>query len=530
MGSKFELTVGPADTVAAVKDRVAGMQMIPFPDQELLMNGKALPDNSKLAQCGVREGSAMELVVQATEARLVEQLIELLQARDMSADELGLLYCYKYGCAVTQALKMLGVDGQFADFLKEQKKFLVEGGRVTLVREDTNLKPFSVIDEVSHLLKANGGTMEIKDLCFKFTQKFNVNISSLMGTRPSDFLAKEKDLFVLNGRGAVTLKSTVNEQEAPPAPKETASTTQFIRVPPGLADDATVSEPWSPSNDQYLELHDRICSRPFNSKVVQALDDVVDLVTEHIFLAVDHAVKGGSVGKGTAIVEHADAEVVFFLDGLPARWHDQLLSPMLKSVASILQEHLVGKDGIVSVNILDDYVQVHTKDISADLHFSPVFESYTETIQTMREQAPDAWRFYSPALIKERVQFISRQPAQVKLTMRLLKWWRDQQQWSSKIAFPKDDILEFMAVYSAVQTKPLDQCAAIANVMSLLSRFNEMRIVWSNYYRKEDVWAPLLRQRPLLMDPTNPFVNVADPQAFDASELMELARTTHFFW
>jgi len=116
------------------------------------------------------------------------------------------------------------------------------------------------------------------------------------------------------------------------------------------------------------------------------------------------------------------------------------------------------------------------------------------------------------------------------MTMRLLKWWRDQQSWSNARSCPKDEILELMAVYSAVQTKPTDQRMAIANVMSLLSRFNEMRIVWSNFYSKDDVWTPLLRQRPLLMDPTNPFVNVADPQTFDATELIELARTTHFFW
>jgi len=87
-----------------------------------------------------------------------------------------------------------------------------------------------------------------------------------------------------------------------------------------------------------------------------------------------------------------------------------------------------------------------------------------------------------------------------------------------------------MTIYSAVQTKPSDQRIAIANVMSLLSRFNELRIVWSNFYSKEDVWSPLLCQRPLLMDPTNPFVNIAVPLMFDAREVMSLARSTHFFW
>lgn len=92
-------------------------------------------------------------------------------------------------------------------------------------------------------------------------------------------------------------------------------------------------------------------------------------------------------------------------------------------------------------------------------------------------------------------------------------------------------IIELLVAYSATQTKPSDQRVAVANVMSLLARFDELRIVWpAHYYNKEDIWAPLLSQKPLLMDPTNPFFNVADSQSFDARELMTLAQSTHFFW
>merc|ERR1719401_3387392 len=132
-------------------------------------------------------------------------------------------------------------------------------------------------------------------------------------------------------------------------------------------------------------------------------------------------------------------------------------------------------------------------------------------------------------LSKERTKFVSRQPASVKNTIRLMKWWRDQQQWSGKMTFPSDEVLELATIYSSIQTKPADQKTAIANVMSLLSQFSRLRVVWSYFYNKDDVSPPLLRQRPLLMDPTNPYLNVADPQKFDATELMELARSTHFF-
>jgi hypothetical protein len=242
------------------------------------------------------------------------------------------------------------------------------------------------------------------------------------------------------------------------------------------------------------------------------------------FFDIDHVVKGGSVGKGTAYTDGMDAEAVFFLKGLPPARHAAWLPTLLKSVAGILSDH------VDHCETIDDALQLRVKDLSVDVRFSPTFETYADTIQALSQRGPEARKFYVASLAKERTQFIARQPSHVKVTIRLLKWWRGQQDWSEKIMWPKDEVLELMAVYSAVQTKPADQRMAVANVLSLFARFNEMRIVWSNYYNKDDVWAPLLRQRPLLMDPTNPFLNVADPQAFDASELIQYARTTHFFW
>ncbi|CAK0886628.1 unnamed protein product, partial [Prorocentrum cordatum] len=134
-------------------------------------------------------------------------------------------------------------------------------------------------------------------------------------------------------------------------------------------------------------------------------------------------------------------------------------------------------------------------------------------------------RLYSASFVEERVQFVARQPDAVKVTIRLLKWWRDQQEWSSRFTHPPDEVLEVLAAYSAAQTKPADQRSAVANVMSLFSRFDELRVVWSDLYTKDDVWKPLLKQRPLLMDPVNPYSNIADLQVFDGRELSAAAKT-----
>jgi len=561
----IELVAEETDTVANLKERIAALQLIPFPEQDLMLNGEVLADARQLSDCGVKEltPQSLDFVVKASESTLAKQLRELLQARDLSCDELGLLYCYKHGVSVSQALATIGLAGEkLQDFVKKHKGFQLENNQIALVREDTALKPFSAAAEVESILKASiSGSMDIKELSNKFVAKFNVSLLSITGMKPADFLLKDSERFVVVDRKVVSLRSAMPAAQAAPAQQSQQQQQQkqqqqqsqrpaakisaggsAAAAPPGLAPsqakpaaswDAAKEVPtlFSTRSEQYMDLHNKISGPSFGVKAQQALSDVVDAVQDITFLNVDHVVKSGSIGKGTAISGAADAEVVFFLGGLPPTKQDKWLPPLIKAVAGVLHESLSEEEGVDSILATDDSVQLLVKGpLVVDLRFSPVFGSYKKTIEALEAQGPEARRFYGTSLSEERVQFISRQPSTVKVTIRLLKWWRNQQGWSCSKSRPSDDILELMAVYAAVQTKPRDARTAIANVMSLLSRFNELRIVWSNFYSKSDVWAPLLRHRPLLMDPVNPYVNIADAETFDPRQLMELARTTHFFW
>merc|ERR550537_604381 len=167
-----------------------------------------------LADYDVQDSNSLDSVIKATEDSLVQQLEGLLQARDLTSDELGLLYCYKYGVSINQALKTIGYTEKFPEFIKKQKQFLIENGHVSLIRSDTKMKPFSASEEIQKILQENGGGMDIQSLCSIFTQKFNVSIQSVVNMRPGEFLAKEKDLFALAGRGQVILKGS--DQQKPP--------------------------------------------------------------------------------------------------------------------------------------------------------------------------------------------------------------------------------------------------------------------------------------------------------------------------
>jgi 2'-5'-oligoadenylate synthetase/2'-5'-oligoadenylate synthase-like protein len=551
--AKVEMTVTPAETVRSVKEKVAAAQLIAFPEHKLVCGGEKLDEKKTLGDCGVTEASAVEFVLEATEDSVVTQLKELLKSRDLTCDELGLLYCYKHGVSTNQALKTIGIEMKLADFIKDRKEFVLEGGKISMVRDDTSLKPLSVADQLEQILKENGPTMEVTALCSKFIQKFHVSVANVVQMRPLDFIMKEKTKFALVGNNMVTLKEFEKQEKAKQEKaKVEGSALRMARSRSPQTSRAPPPAPWkqqeapkrrSPSpprrpatqqieqnEDLYQELHTKISSRSFNSRVAQALSSIKEIVEQHCFLNVVDVVKGGSVGKGTAITDCEDAELVFFVKGLPTEGHQKWMAPLLRSVKATLSLNFPS-DLLASMDCTDDSVRMDVKGgLVVNVRFSPAFENYVETVQALGMLGPYARKPFEPSFVKERTQFVAKQPGHVKVTMRLMKWWRDQQAWSCPLTTPSDYVLELIVIYAAQQCGKVAQAQMIANCMSLLARFDQLRVVWSNYYDPSDVWSPLMLQKPLLMDPVNPFTNVADPQDFDARELMSFASSTHFFW
>jgi hypothetical protein len=324
----------------------------------------------------------------------------------------------------------------------------------------------------------------------------------------------------------------VSRDEHSPTPARLASTPPWRpaakarqSTPPPETNEET------PSNCPYLELHTKISGRAFSSKAMQALNEITTTVSERLFLNIAHIARGGSVGRGTVIGGSTDAEVVFLLKDMPVAGQLRWLPALHKAVVGVLNEHLGASHGVENVRATPDSVKLNVRGVVAvDLKFVPVFDSFADTLKFMAQEGPETRRRLGCALMKERTHFISKQPGQVKVTMRLLKWWRDQQQWSSAVSRPSDDLIELLTVFSAQQSKPQDQQTAVANVLALMKRFDEMNITWTNFYKKSEIWEPLINQRPLVMDPVNPYLNLADPQSFDPRDLMTFASQTRFFW
>lgn len=150
-----------SETVARSMEIIAASEQMPFPDRDLWMGKQKLENELSLDEASVRNGSALVMVVRASEASLASQLEDLLWERvGLSPSELGLHYCQRFGTPIRQALRILGLHSNLGRFLEGHSQFSVKGGCVTLVKGPKLTTPMSQ-EERSNALAALDYVMEL---------------------------------------------------------------------------------------------------------------------------------------------------------------------------------------------------------------------------------------------------------------------------------------------------------------------------------------------------------------------------------
>ena len=145
------------------------------------------------------------------------------------------------------------------------------------------------------------------------------------------------------------------------------------------------------------------------------------------------------------------------------------MPPMLRALKAVLMTTLPSSLIPNGAQMTEDgtAIRFRTRDnLRLDVHIAPVFDTHADALTALGNRTPSARKWFAPVFAKELTHFVGKQPGNIKVTIRLLKWWRVQQEWSSELTCPSDDIIHLLAIYSAVNTKPVDQQTAIANCMS----------------------------------------------------------------
>lgn len=426
----------------------------------------------------------------ATLESISGRLLELVSG-SLPVEELELLYSFKFGSSLQQALQQVGCN-DINDFLCAEKGFMVQHGTVSLMRTE------SVVQNIEAILIAHGGKMPLTQLCGQYILKFNDSLSSVVGMRPAEFL-QTCEHFLLPGRGLVCLRDKKRRHKGAP------------RV-------AALSFMKDQDEEAYIELDAAITKRSLAARAARALDAVAKVIEES-YLNVSHVIRGGAVGKGLTTTWSESAELVVLVEGVPAQqpwlWVVSLLQCALSLFEqSDMQASRQGKSLIVTYD-----------SFSVCIRFAPSVGSFEDVLICL--DACGGHTDFDLCCRQQQIQFVSRQSRAVKRSIRLLQWWREQQEWSDGCR-PCDEVLELICIFVHHTTCPVDQSSAVAGCMNVMSNFNVCKVVWTNFYKKLMVPATVLQQRPLLLDVANPHYNRA--RDFNYHQMMEKAARTHFFW
>lgn len=610
----LQFVLSPSESALDLKNRILAVKPTPF-EQALLFNGRPLSDNTRLADCGVHDGSQLQFVVEASETSFAQQLEELLQDRSLSAQELSLLYSHKHGASVKEVLASLGFAGQplrdFVTSTSASKRIVIgSNGLLSLSGSPKRSDELKINQRMSSIIEEPSPQTDEAEA---FPVSVEVVISNEFGSVESSSL----DLKVTTADATSSLKERVAQASISPFPVKdlfhnkkamedqqklsaysvkpdstlravvVASTLTFLAqlalllegkplsvnqlsdkyccrfgVPVSRAlkllglnlklQDflkcrsgfemreglVTLSPNWresgSADNGRYLRLHERLLNNARTTEVKQLLELVVEAASQS-FLQVRRVCRGPSKGSGV------DAEAVLLLDGLPPCGQGKWLPPLLQTLAASLRVALdkpEEKDILVANESVLIAVAGAAGCVSVALRLAPFSSDALNAFKKLQREAPPGLgsiyvdHYLESLFAEKRDRFFKRLPEAAQSTMRLLRWWREQQPWSSVRTRPSDELLELVAAHAVLTSSAtLDLSSAIHMTMSMLGNFSQLKLTWPNdicFYSQEEIPEEVAESKPLVLDPANPFRNLADEKDFDPSEMMALARNPGF--
>ncbi|XP_019643130.1 PREDICTED: 2'-5'-oligoadenylate synthase 2-like [Branchiostoma belcheri] len=247
--------------------------------------------------------------------------------------------------------------------------------------------------------------------------------------------------------------------------------------------------------------------------------DVVDRVATFFMgrpdFTLNRFIKGGSLGKGTAIKSKSDIDCVMFTSDLPSIDSDDYeddLDTLLEWMEDQLESSSIpveisGRTGFaVKLRVKTRKAGHASHDV--DLLLAPdLLGEYTTPngVYAMMGRLRSSERQYcSAALVELQRDFVKNQDPQVKNLIRLVKMWKASCVTESSLtSYP----LELLCIHTWPSYGTV--AAAFKAVLQKLSNFGSICAYWTENYSYSRA-QPMLGKRPLILDPANPYNNVAD--------------------
>ncbi|NXM14968.1 OASL2 protein, partial [Ploceus nigricollis] len=281
-------------------------------------------------------------------------------------------------------------------------------------------------------------------------------------------------------------------------------------------------------------------STAFSMQVKEAVGQICEFLKRNCFgddIHVQKTVKGGSAGKGTALKNNSDADVVLFLSCLPSYEEQKknrkvildLIMMRLKACKESLQfdvhisePRYKGPDSAPRSLSLTLSSKETKESIDAD-----ILPAYDALGQVTKDAQPNAEVYvrllracshpgeFSPCFTELQKLFVKHYPAKLKNLLRLVKYWYKEllnPQYPNAHLPPKY-ALELLTIYAweeAGGSDSFDMAQGFRTVLELLRRPREICIYWDKYYslQHREIGAHVKRllhsPRPVILDPADP--------------------------
>lgn len=343
---------------------------------------------------------------------------------------------------------------------------------------------------------------------------------------------------------------------------------EWNRVPVLQAQLTEISKLYqTPANklDAWIEL----CLQPnetFNTQVGDAIDRIATFLKETCFKTtkVHKVVKGGSSGKGTALKNGSDADLVVFLSCFQSLQDQnkergnvieeirEMLNKCRKSIAYELEideprVNLDPKGQLRQPRSLSFRIRSRKVNEAIDVDVLPAFDILGQVTKGVK---PDPKNYisliearggpgdFTPCFTELQRDFVKCRPPKLKSLIRLVKHWYKTYVKSryQGYSLPHKYALELLTIYAWQQGSGAEDFRSeqgFCTLMKLLCQHQKLCVYWTTYYDFENpvvgtyVREQLKKCRPVILDPADPTFIVGQGTRWDlvAAEAAECLRS-----
>ncbi|XP_048249321.1 2'-5'-oligoadenylate synthase 3-like isoform X2 [Haliotis rufescens] len=227
-------------------------------------------------------------------------------------------------------------------------------------------------------------------------------------------------------------------------------------------------------------------------------------------------VKGGSLEKGTSIKDTFDVDLVAFINNFES------VAEMDKHIDSILaklEEHIVHDDITwakktiftrKSHRSVQFKITGHEGEELIDVDLLPAVDLRQDrrSIFLEMKDSPTTRHLYSACLTQDQIAFVKHRPPQVKELIRLVKYWKEIEAVDIRSYCVELIVIGLWEEWGKQLQATFDIRTGFRKVMEELSCVGSMKMTSLSKHRVSDYTS--LPDPPAVIDPANPFVNVAD--------------------